>query len=121
MQICTFMTFNTVHTPFAEMHVARNTFVLADVLIAHAAAMTGSAGASHGWCHFEYMPGKQTATDIFRLAYMTFAAGGMTGRAMIAEHLLQGRVILRYTARIKGSPVALLSGMQCERIGCCLF
>ena len=106
------MTFHTVHACFAEMHIPREAFVLAEEFIPHTAAVTGCAGTRHGWSLLKDMTGEESAAYILRLADMTLTASCVTGRAMITEHLLQHRMILWRTARIDRSPIPFLCGVQ---------
>ena len=121
VQVCTFMTFHTVHTSLAEMYIAGEAFVLAEEFITDPAAVTGCAGTRHGWSLLKDMTGEESTAYILWLADMTLTASRMTGRAMITEHLLQHRVILWSTARIDRSPIAFLGGVQCKWVCFGLF
>jgi hypothetical protein len=123
MQFSTLMTFHTAHTRFAEVDITWNSFILPEELIPNPAAMTGGAGARHRRGGFKYMPGEETSTDVFRLAYMAFPTGGMACGAVVSKHFLQLRMIFRHVSitSIDRGPISGLRTVQTVRIGSSLL
>ena len=117
------MALYATHARFSEVNVARDALILAKEFIAHPAAMTSGARARHGRGLFKYMPGEQTPAYVLWLADMTFAAGGVTGGAVIAEHFIQSRVVFGNipVAGVDSRPIPGLSIVQAVRVGSYFF
>jgi hypothetical protein len=77
---------HAVHALEAEVRIARDSLVLAKVLIPHAASMAGCAVLGHGWGLINHMPIHESATHVARLADVTISATRVAGRTVIAKH-----------------------------------
>ncbi len=93
------------HTPLAEMNVGPQSFVFAQVLIAHAGAVAGSAVSRHGGGAVVVVPVYEAATNGVGLADVTIAAGGVAVAAMIIEHFGQGGLMGRGATCIEDGPI----------------
>lgn len=105
-----------IHSLLAEMHIAGDVFMLAQVFVTDTATVTSRAGARHGRSFFKHMTVEKPAAYACRLAHMTIAAGGVAARTMVVEHHLQLWVILWNASRCECRPVALLSCVQAIRV-----
>lgn len=74
--------------------------------------MTGGAVAGHGGGAVEVVPTDETAANQVGLADVTFAAGGVAGTAMVAEHFLYLWMVGRRAARVENGPVSFQVGVQ---------
>jgi hypothetical protein len=72
------VTIHTIHTPFTEVHVAREAFIFTQVFIPYTAAMTCCARAGHRRSIGEYMAVEEAAPYAGRLGYMAIATGSVT-------------------------------------------
>ena len=77
MQFVTAVTVHAIHASLAEMDIAGETFILAEVFISNAASVTGRAGSSHGRRLGKHVTLEQTSAHTGRLRHVTITAGGM--------------------------------------------
>src|SRR5690606_15272656 len=94
------------HAPLAEVHVGHEALVLAQELVAHAAAVAGGAVARHRGGAVEVVPVDEAAADALRLADVALAAGGVAASAMVVERFAQRFVPFGGAAGIEDRPVA---------------
>ena len=118
MHLCRGMTIGAFHTPLTEVHIRFDIFVLAHILIANAAAVTGCAIASERGGGIEVMTIDQSTTNRFGLAYVAITTRCVAARAVVSEHLFQGRVIFGFISGVDGGPVTRLRCVQAVGINC---
>src|SRR5690606_25993521 len=97
---------HAAHAPLAEVHVGHDALVLAEELVAHAAAVAGGAVARHRGGPVEVVPVDEAAADAVGLADVALAAGGVAARAVVAEGFGQLLVPFRGAAGVEHGPVA---------------
>ena len=114
VQLVTAVAVDTVHAPFAEMHIARESFILAQVFVAHPAAVTGGAGTGHRrGLRMNRWPSNKPAAHAGRLAHVAIAAGCVALGAVITKHFFAAAGVIFGALRgIERRPVALLCGVQ---------
>ena len=103
---------DTGHASLTEVNVGHEAFVLAQVFIANAAAVTGGAIACHRRCFVKVVSVDEAATNQIGLADVTFTARCMAGTTMVAEHAFQFWVVGWGAACIEHCPVSFQIGMQ---------
>ena len=110
-----------VHALFAEMNVARQLFILAQVFIPYSAAVTGRAGAGHRRGFLKGVPGQKAPTHTVRLADVALPAGRVARRAVVIVHRFQDRMRLRGAACVQRRPIAAQGIVQTGLISGCNF
>jgi len=112
MHIRARMAGDAVHAALAKMHITGDFFIVTQILIAHAAAVTGGAGAGHRWCLFHDMPIQKARANALGLADVAISTRDVAVRAVVAKHFIQSWFLRRRAARRKHRLVPIQGHVQ---------
>ena len=102
------MAIGTFHSPFTEVNISFEIFMLSKVFVTNPAAMASSTVACHRRCCLEKVSFNKTSTNRSWLADMAIATIGVATGTVITEHLFKFFVVVRRTAFVDYCPITFL-------------